>query len=232
MNYQKIYWNELYQSRGNKKPVYDLWLDKYEDILTAFPNIPIIDLGCGFGNDTLYLREKGYQVTSCDFSEQALNRLEFFIDKPDTKLFDMKEGLPFAGESVNIIIADLSLHYFSWQETKKIVNEIKRVLKKDGFLLSRVNSVKDSNYGAGQGIIIEENYYDMDGKLKRFFDKKQLDDLFSEWKIIHIDEYEMGRYETSKVLWEIAVRKVTQPFQAIGNSGNRIIGTPDGKIVH
>jgi hypothetical protein len=50
------------------------------------------------------------------------------------------------------MIADLSLHYFSWDETKKIVNEIKRVLKEDGFLLVRVNSVNDTNYGAGKGI--------------------------------------------------------------------------------
>ncbi len=138
MSSQNKYWNELYQHQGNEKPAYDLWLDKYAAILAESKSIPIIDLGCGFGNDTLYLHERGYSVISCDFSREALKRLEYFIDKPVTLLFDMKERLPFENQSAKIVIADLSLHYFSWQETLEIVAEIKRVLKKDGYLLARV----------------------------------------------------------------------------------------------
>jgi SAM-dependent methyltransferase len=202
---QNKYWNELYQHQGNEKPAYDLWLDKYAAILAESKSIPIIDLGCGFGNDTLYLHERGYSVISCDFSREALKRLEYFIDKPVTLLLDMKERLPFENQSAKIVIADLSLHYFSWQETLEIVAEIKRVLKKDGYLLARVNSVKDTNYGAAQGVVIEENYYDVDGKLKRFFNKVQLDELFRTWEVKYINEYEMGRYTNAKILWELAV---------------------------
>ncbi len=95
MNDQRNYWNELYLSRGNKKPVYDLWLDKYADVLESSQGVPIIDLGCGFGNDTLYLHERGYPVIPCDFFSEALQRLGFFIEKPMTKLFDMTVGIPF-----------------------------------------------------------------------------------------------------------------------------------------
>ncbi len=205
MSSQNKYWNELYQHQGNEKPAYDLWLDKYAAILAESKSIPIIDLGCGFGNDTLYLHERGYSVISCDFSREALKRLEYFIDKPVTLLFDMKERLPFENQSAKIVIADLSLHYFSWQETLEIVAEIKRVLKKDGYLLARVNSVKDTNYGAAQGVVIEENYYDVDGKFKRFFNKVQLEELFRAWEVKYINEYEMGRYTNAKILWELAV---------------------------
>lgn len=207
MNDPKVYWNKQYTARGNKRVTYDLWLDKYENILHASKETPIIDLGCGLGNDTLYLHERGYKVLSCDYSEEALKKLELFIDNPITKLFDMKSGLPFESESAKVIIADLSLHYFSWAETRKIVNEIKRVLKEDGFLLLRVNSVKDTNYGAGKGIIIEKNYYNIDGNLKRFFDKEQLEELFIDWEVKYINEYEMSRYINSKILWEMAVKK-------------------------
>lgn len=203
----RIYWNKHYMASGNKSVIYDLWLDKYESILHASKDIPIIDLGCGLGNDTLYLYERQYKVISCDYSEEALKKLELFIDNPITKLFDMKDGLPFESESVKVVIADLSLHYFSWAETKKIVNEIKRVLKENGFLLLRVNSVKDTNYGAGKGIIIEKNYYNIDGHLKRFFDREQLEKLFIDWKIKYSKEYEMNRYINSKILWEMAVQK-------------------------
>jgi SAM-dependent methyltransferase len=209
MNDPKLYWNKKYKASLEQKVLYDLWLDKYEDLLNASKDIPIVDLGCGLGNDTLYLDKRGYKIISCDYSEEALKRLGRSIDNPVTKLFDMKNGLPFESESIKIIIADLSLHYFSWIETKKIINEIKRVLTKDGFLLLRVNSVKDTNYGAGQGILLEKNYYNIDGNLKRFFDKEQLEELFIDWEVYYIHEYEMNRYIHSKVLWEMAVKKMS-----------------------
>lgn len=202
------YWNGLYSAHGLQKPAYDLWLDRYADILYDSQGIPIIDLGCGFGNDTLYLEERGCQVISCDISAEALQRLHGFIKNPITRLFDMSEGLPFTKESAKVIIADLSLHYFTWQKTKEIVADIKSVLMKNGYLLVRVNSVQDTNHGAGQGQIIEKNYYCCDGRFKRFFDREQLIELFKDWQVYYCDEYTMARYKNSKVLWEIAVRKV------------------------
>lgn len=222
MSDQSRYWNELYQAQGSEKPVYDLWLDKYAAILAASKTIPIIDLGCGFGNDTLYLHERGYSVISCDFSSEALKRLDCFIDKPVTQVLDMKQRLPFENQSAKIVIADLSLHYFCWTDTLKIVAEIKRVLGKDGFLLARVNSVKDKNYGANQGIMIEENYYNVDGKLKRFFNKAQLDDLFQTWEVQYSNEYEMGRYKSAKILWEIAAKNLPIKSEKVLRKG----GTP------
>ena len=207
MNDPRTYWEKQYAAISNKRVPYDLWLDKYEDVLNVSKNTPIIDLGCGLGNDTLYLYERGYKVISCDYSEEALKRIGRWIENPITKLFDMKGGLPFESGSAKAIIADLSLHYFSWNETKKIVKEIKRVLKEGGFLLVRVNSVNDINYGAGKGILIEKNYYNIDGNLKRFFDKEQLEELFIDWEVKYINEYEMNRYENSKMLWEMAVKK-------------------------
>lgn len=134
MNKQKQYWNKIYELNSDRKPKYDLWLDKYENILTTSKNVPMIDLGCGLGNNTLYLKERGYEVISCDFSETALLRLTNFIDNLNIQCFDMKNGLPFEDSSAKIIIADLSLHYFTWEDTLKIVKEISRVLMDDGFL--------------------------------------------------------------------------------------------------
>lgn len=207
MNEQCQYWEQRFLSEGAEKPAYDLWLDKYSTILSASNSVPVIDLGCGFGNDTLYLHERGYKVISCDYSSEALKRLKFFIDDPTTCLFDMKNGLPFESQSAKIIIADLSLHYFSWLDTQKIVADIHRVLEAGGYLLARVNSVNDTNYGASRGIVIEKNYYNVDGKHKRFFDRCQLENLLQTWEISYLTECAMGRYEASKILWEVAAKK-------------------------
>lgn len=208
MNSQKEFWNEMFNSIENKKPQYDLWLDKYENILIKSKGIPIIDLGCGLGNDTLYLKERDYEVISCDFSEKALKKLSSYFDNLNIKCFDMLDGLPFENNSTRIIISDLSLHYFTWDDTEKILKEISRVLMKDGFLLCRVNSINDINYGAGKGIKIEENFYDIDGKLKRFFSEEELKKLFKGWDIQYIKESKINRYKSNKVMWEISVKKI------------------------
>lgn len=52
---------------------------------------------------------------------------------------DFSKTLPFENESIQVIIADLSLHYFNDKTTKSVVKEIKRVLKKDGYIIGRVN---------------------------------------------------------------------------------------------
>lgn len=201
------YWNEAYAKSKPQKPVYDLWLDKHSHILEKTKDMPVIDLGCGFGNDSLYLSERGYTVISCDISEAALDRVKEFIPGIRTIVVDMLNGLPFPDASVQVLIADLSLHYFPWKDTVNIVNEINRVLKDGGYLLCRVNSTKDIHYGAGQGDLIEENYYCVNGHAKRFFDREQLEKLFQALDIEYLNEYPMGRYGDPKILWEAAVKK-------------------------
>lgn len=208
MNLQKEYWNRIYESVLDRKPKYDSWLDKYENILINSKDIPTIDLGCGFGNDTLYLKERGYEVIPCDFSEKALIRLSNFIDNLNVKCFDLKDGLPFEDNCAKVVISDLSLHYFTWNDTQKIIKEINRVLMNEGILLCRVNSTNDINHGAGQGVEIEENFYNINGNLKRFFNEAKLKELFKEWDIQFINETEIIRYKMNKIAWEISIKKI------------------------
>lgn len=204
---QNGYWNNEYGKYTPKKPKYDIWLDKYIDVFEQSRDTPIIDLGCGQGSDSLYLSERFYKVISCDISEVAIKRVKEFIPEVETRLVDMLEGLPFDDASAKIIIADLSLHYFHWKDTVNIVNEIWRVLKPNGYLFCRLNSVNDTNYGAGQGDFVEENYYFTEGNMKRFFDREQIERLFNGWQFRYIDEYQMDRYKLPKILWEIAISK-------------------------
>lgn len=203
---QRQNWKEVYAGCGAERPEIDNWLDQFSHLLEASKDTPIIDLGCGFGNDSLYLCERGYPVISCDYAREALDRLTHFIPCPDVRCFDMREGLPFADDSAQVIIADLSLHYFSETDTRRIIADIARVLVGGGHLLARVNSVRDTGYGAGQGRAIEPNYYDIGGNRKRFFDRDQIEGFFGDWDILHAKECVMGRYKKPKQVWEIAVR--------------------------
>lgn len=205
MNSQVDKWDKTFKDFPIRKPRYDDWLDKHKEILTFSEKTPIIDLGCGFGGNTLYLFERGYDVISCDFSEEALKRLKKYIPYATARKFNMLSGLPFKDDSKKVIIADLSIHYFLWEDTKKIIKDLKRILVKEGVLLCRVNSINDINYGAGQGIKIEENYFNINGRYKRFFDEKSLKCLFKDWEILYLGEDTMKRYVHEKILWEVVV---------------------------
>jgi SAM-dependent methyltransferase len=203
----KEYWDEDH-SKSDSRLVYDNWLDKYEKLLSKSNDVPIIDLGCGQGNNTLYLFERNYKVISCDISSEALKKLKQSIPDADTKEFDLTEGLPFGDSFTKIIIADLSLHYFSEEMTLQILSDIHRVLQVNGVLLCRVNSTQESinNYNGANAV----NYYsETDGIKRRFFDEKQIQYYFNEsiWEYINIQEYEMHRYCKPKILWEIAIVK-------------------------
>lgn len=206
MNEFKEYWNDIYASRKNNKIVYDNWLDKYMSIFKTCKT-KILDLGCGAGNDTLYLNEKGFGVISCDYSEQALNNLKTMLPKAETQNINISQKFPFKDEQFDIIIADLSLHYFDDKTTKQIMFEIKRILKLGGYLFARVNSIKDINHGAGQGKELEKHYYYVEGYNKRFFDLNDTNYYFSIIGKVIANETQMTRYDKLKEVIEIIIKK-------------------------
>lgn len=201
------HWNQVYNRLYFDKPIYDLWLDAYENFLSEAKKETIIDLGCGYGGDTLYLTERGYRVLACDFSEVALRRIAKHIPQAETKQVDMTAGLPFADESTGAVVADLSLHYFAWEDTVNIVNDIARILKPKGVLLARFNSVGDVHFGAGLGVELEPNYYEHDERRKRFFDEEDLRRLFVDWSIETVIETDLHRYNKPKRCWELVAVK-------------------------
>lgn len=208
-NEYKEIWNKLHKEFASKHSIkYDKWLVEFDNIILE-TQLPIIDLGCGStANNTMYLLEKAKKVISCDFSEEALNVVEK-IKGSTTKKFDMLDGLPFEDNSSDIIIADLSLHYFKEQETFKILKEIIRVLTPKGYLFFRLNSTDSTEYKK----LIEDNAKEIEFHLyfandmeKRFFSKDDIDHYFAGWEIISLAQENMTRWTDDKIVWKGVVR--------------------------
>lgn len=202
----KEYWNKTHQKYLNDKIIYDNWLDNYLNIINKCKT-EILDLGCGLGNDSLYLTEKGFNVIACDYSTIAVEKVQQEIPNVITKLLDISKPLPFNDNCFDIIIADLSLHYFDEKTTILIMQEIKRILSPNGHLLARVNAINDINYGALQGKKLEDNFYFVDGYNKRFFDLNDAKKYFSIIGKTNIKNTTMLRYAKPKQVIEIDVKK-------------------------
>lgn len=202
----KLKWNLIFSGAG-KEIIYDNWLERYLPYIRGTQG-PALDLGCGLGNATSFLLQNGIETTSCDFSDRAVSYIQKKFPKAATLLHDMREKFPFESGVFGVVVADLSIHYFSWAKTLEIIDEVSRILREEGIFLFRVNSVDDRNYGAGTGRELERHYYSWDGSSKRFFDKEDIDTLIAgKWQRLEVTENRMDRYGKEKQVWEVALRK-------------------------
>lgn len=210
-NNQK-YWNEGYWKRviNNQKNSFknENWLEKYKEIINKIEGNSAVDLGCGIGQDTKWLIDNGFDVISCDISNIALEKLKELIPNSETLQIDIRETLPFKENSINLVNADLSIHYFYMKDTIKIFNEINRILTPNGILIGRVNSDKNKGYIREETKVIEDNYYYDFEKYFRLFNKEQFDILSKNWKIIVLNEDIITRVDKKKVLWEFIFQKI------------------------
>ena len=97
-------WNELHSNYERDKIKYDDWLELFKRAIDSCKT-PIIDLGCGSGNDTLYLVERGKKVIPCDYSSNAIQNIQKnFPEVERTECFDMTRGLPFEDNFTDLMI--------------------------------------------------------------------------------------------------------------------------------
>lgn len=198
-----------FKKLNNTIEVYDMWLDKYKEYIESAQKT-IVDLGCGIGNDTMFIKLCGKEVLSVDYSEEALKIINQNIKGANTLKMDFENEWLLEKDSADLIIANLSLHYFNAVTTLKIINNIKNTLVNDGILIVRLNSVNDTNYGSNSLNEIQRHYYESMNIKKRFFDKDDINYFFSDFKALVCKEVNVLTriHVKKKVVWECVFKKV------------------------
>jgi len=151
----------------------------------------VLDLCSGKGADSVFFHNKGFKVTSLDYSNEAITqfndiqkRYEVFIK---SMVHDISKELPLESEDFEYVYVRAGLYYFTDKELKKIISEIHRVLKNQGLLMFQVKSINDK--ANNQGKKIEENMFeDEEGYVRHFFSKEYVDEIFGEKFNIIINE--------------------------------------------
>lgn len=198
LDYQSL-WNAKHRQFYHGTVAHDGFLDPYAEVI-AQTKLPVIDLGCGTGNNALWLSEHNKQVIACDYAKEALEILHAHVPEAVTCQCDLSAPLPFADASADTIISDMSLHFFDEAATRRLIAEIARILRPRGCLVLRCNHIDDYKPAANV-LELEPNFYHIDGLDMRYFDRDSLLDFFAGWRVHSLEADLLTRYTPARHVW-------------------------------
>lgn len=196
----ELIWDEIYHKQGEvQKGV----LPTVVEAIKKFKenNIKkVLDLGCGMGRYSIYLKEAGFEVTAVDISEKAVEttkkkavNLGYQID---TAICDMRE-LPFKDETFDAVLCVWTSGHGTLKDMKKHALEMIRVVKEGGIIFVDYPSIEDERYGIGKEI--EENTFldNMEGEEKiphHYTNKEEIAKVYEGYKR-EINQYTYSFYD-------------------------------------
>jgi SAM-dependent methyltransferase len=155
----------------------------------------VLDLGSGSGRHVVYLAQNGLAAFGLDNSPQGLEiTRKWLADEglsADLQLQDMAARLPYEDSFFDAVISVQVIHHADVATIKSIIEEVERVLKKDGFIFITVPELKIQGHELEQ---IEPNtFIPLDGPEKglphHYFSPEELREFFDNFDIadIHLD---------------------------------------------
>lgn len=156
----------------------------------------ILELGGGFGRDTLFFAKEGFDVTVGDYSEQALGSLRSgakklgILDSITSFCHDVRKPLPFEdGEFDACYSHMLMCMALTTAELEFLVQEVKRVLKTGGLNIYTVRNTTDPQYETG--IHRGEDLYQIEGGfIVHFFSREKVDQLAKGYELVNVETLE------------------------------------------
>ncbi|MDO9359816.1 MAG: class I SAM-dependent methyltransferase [Polaromonas sp.] len=188
-------------------PLSDPWLQRWLPLAVSHAGEgPVLEIGCGHGDDTAVLADAGLKVTAFDLSAASVAVARARVPSASFERRDIRDPFPLADHQAGLVVASLSLHYFGWEETVAIVQRIHRALQPGGLLLCRLNSTEDHHFGASGHQEIEPNFFLVNGEPKRFFDEAAVKLLFANgWRCLSLEHRVTRKYIKSKAVWEVVL---------------------------
>lgn len=135
-----------------------------------------IDLGAGEGRNSLFLAERGFEVTAVDNANVAIEKIKKFADKRKVKLNTLVSDVRTLEipEGEDMILAILVFHHFSRQEALEAIGKMKTATREGGLNVLIVIT-KDSDF------------YRNDPSTDRFYvERGELEQIYNKWEILEM----------------------------------------------
>ncbi len=154
----------------------------------------VLDIGCGFGRNSIYFIENGLDTYGFDNSEIAVKTLRKRLKEKEMKmhlaLHDSSKKFPYSDGFFDATVSISAIHHSTYKNLKGIAKEIERVTKNSGMLLITAPTY-NSKYGKSEAKnfrrIGYRNYVPLDGVEKGvphfYFDEKSVKRLFGGFDI-------------------------------------------------
>ena len=180
-----------------------------------------LDLGCGLGRHSILFGKNGFNVYSFDISREAIEKTKEWAEKEKLD-FKYKVGdmlyLPYDNDSFDAILCRNVISHTDTEGMKKVVQELKRVLRKNGECYITLGSKQTWGFKQEDWPLIDENTRlrmeeGPEYKIPHFYaDYDLIKELFKEFEIIHInhieDFYEKDSKTFSSYHYHILIKKI------------------------
>lgn len=152
------------------------------------PSAKVLEVGCGTGNVSSFLAKKGYEVTGCEYYQEAIDMAwpGFLIVQGDA------QNLPFENNYFDIVgLFDVIEHF---QDDILLLNEAIRVVREGGIIVITVPA-RDELWSWVDEVSFHKRRYTKE-KIKKLFQEAKLDTLLIEHMFMSL--YVPMRYIRSK----------------------------------
>ncbi|MFZ2189040.1 MAG: class I SAM-dependent methyltransferase [Candidatus Moraniibacteriota bacterium] len=189
-------WEKIFQKDGK------VFMEVHEDMNAIIQLLKergakkILDLGSGSGRHVMGLARKGFSVFGLDNSATGIEMTKKELEREGLRAEltkqEMTDNFPWEDDFFDAIISVQVIHHADVNTIKKIISEIERTLKKDGFIFITVPRFK--NQGNKFEMIEPNTYVPLDGQEKglphHYFNPEELTDFFSNFNVsdIHLDK--------------------------------------------
>lgn len=130
----------------NIRTAYDAWSETYDEVenktrdlegralreMLSGENLEILEIGCGTGKNTEYLRTIAEKLIGADFSAEmlAVAQQKIVAENVEFRELDLREDWEFQEDSFDLVTCSLALEHI--ENIEFVFTEAQRVLKKGG----------------------------------------------------------------------------------------------------
>jgi len=169
-------WNRIFMEKGR------VFLEPQEEmprVVKLFKKKgvkKILDLGCGSGRHTVYLAKNGFDVYGIDIAPVGLKMTKDWLEQEGLhahlELGSFLRKLPYKDNFFGAIVAVQAISHGRIGNIRKLIKEMERVLKPNGFLFvafTQRSGVKNWRVGS----VYKERFVGDDG-VSRFEEKRKV----------------------------------------------------------